>query len=483
MKLFDAFDMGVYNLRRAILRTVLTTLGVVVGIGTLSSMISFGVGMETNIVDSFKKNDLFTTLYITEQKINIDDAMDGDFEAALKDTTKNATPLNDSVLSIIQKIPEVEVAFPEISIPVKLNFRNSNAQLNIIALPSKMGEFPPYNNITYGKFFESDNSDGIVLSDRALKRMKIVIKDEKHTKLSEEEKKRGFVLLPIDSVLGQEISVYTADFNSNLISIAVSSFLKGEKDSIKDRISENAFTGTETKFKIIGINISENNFGNEPMRGGAIISSKKASELPRLNFNSAFDILKKSDNRNGSVYESFYVRVKTPNDINAVKTKFKEMNLNVMSFLDQLDEVRQVFFVMDSILAAIGIISLFVAALGIINTMVMSILERKKEIGIMKSIGASESDIRKIYFVESSIIGIMGGAFGLLLGWVVTEIASLIIDSYFTQQGIPKTELFSFPLWLIAGAILFSVTISLIAGLYPAYRAAKVDPVVALRHE
>ena len=119
MKLFDAFDMGVYNLRRAILRTVLTTLGVVVGIGTLSSMISFGVGMETNIVDSFKKNDLFTTLYITEQKINIDDAMDGDFEAALKDTTKNATPLNDSVLSIIQKIPEVEVAFPEISISGK----------------------------------------------------------------------------------------------------------------------------------------------------------------------------------------------------------------------------------------------------------------------------------------------------------------------------------------------------------------------------
>ncbi len=154
-----------------------------------------------------------------------------------------------------------------------------------------------------------------------------------------------------------------------------------------------------------------------------------------------------------------------------------------MSFLDQLDEVRQVFFVMDSILAAIGIISLFVAALGIINTMVMSILERKKEIGIMKSIGGSESDVRKIYFVESSIIGIMGGAFGLLLGWVVTEIATMIINLYLSKQGIPQTELFSFPLWLIAGAILFSVTISLIAGLYPAYRAAKVDPVIALRHE
>jgi putative ABC transport system permease protein len=115
--------------------------------------------------------------------------------------------------------------------------------------------------------------------------------------------------------------------------------------------------------------------------------------------------------------------------------------------------------------------------------MVMSILERYKEIGIMKAVGASDKDVKKIFFFESGVIGFMGGVFGLALGWVVSNVINLIINGFATRQGVPHMSYFTFPWWLCLGAIAFSILISLLAGIYPTLRAARVDPVVALRHD
>jgi putative ABC transport system permease protein len=134
-------------------------------------------------------------------------------------------------------------------------------------------------------------------------------------------------------------------------------------------------------------------------------------------------------------------------------------------------------------LFAVGMIGISVAALGIINTMVMSILERYKEIGIMKAVGASDNDVKKIFFFESGVIGFMGGVFGLALGWIVSSIINLIINTIAMEQGVPRMNYFTFPWWLCLGAIAFSILISLLAGIYPTIRAARVDPVIALRHD
>ncbi len=101
----------------------------------------------------------------------------------------------------------------------------------------------------------------------------------------------------------------------------------------------------------------------------------------------------------------------------------------------------------------------------------------------MKAIDGGEKDIRLIFFVEASIIGFMGGLLGLLLGFGVTEIAEFIIKNYIAEDNLNGISIFSFPLWLIFGSMTFSILVSLAAGLYPAYRAAGVDPVEALRHE
>ncbi|MDZ7743051.1 MAG: FtsX-like permease family protein [Bacteroidota bacterium] len=170
-------------------------------------------------------------------------------------------------------------------------------------------------------------------------------------------------------------------------------------------------------------------------------------------------------------------------EMGRIREEIEEMGMNVFSISDQLEEIKKGFLVMDSILGAIGIVALLIAALGIINTMVMSILERTREIGIMKAIGGSDREIKTIFFVEAGSIGFIGAIFGLVLGWLFTRAATLVINNYIIPDDEVAVDLFYFPYWLILGAIVFSILISLLAGLYPAARAAKVDPVKALRHD
>ena len=118
-----------------------------------------------------------------------------------------------------------------------------------------------------------------------------------------------------------------------------------------------------------------------------------------------------------------------------------------------------------------------------VAAMVMSILERYREIGIMKAVGASDADVQKIFMFEAGTIGFFGGVFGLTLGWAVSSVINAVINVITSRQGVPAVDYFSFPWWLCLGAIAFSVLVSLLAGIYPTMRAARVDPVTALRHD
>jgi putative ABC transport system permease protein len=115
--------------------------------------------------------------------------------------------------------------------------------------------------------------------------------------------------------------------------------------------------------------------------------------------------------------------------------------------------------------------------------MLMSILERTREIGIMKAIGGEDWDIQKIFFLEAGLIGFLGGWAGVLGGWLGARLVNWIVNRLIVQQGGEATQALVTPWWLVLGAVLFSVIVSLIAGLYPARRAARIDPVIALRHD
>ncbi|HQG46236.1 MAG TPA: FtsX-like permease family protein, partial [bacterium] len=189
--------------------------------------------------------------------------------------------------------------------------------------------------------------------------------------------------------------------------------------------------------------------------------------------------------RNRGGYDALYVRLRDLKNLESVRKRLKALNFTVFALADQLEEIKRGFIMVDTALGAIGTIALIVAALGIINTMVMSILERTREIGVMKAVGASERQIRTIFFVEAGSIGLGGGILGVTLGWLVSRLANWIANLWVARQGGPggDLEFFYLPVWLIAAAILFSILVSLLAGLYPAARAARVNPVEALRHD
>jgi putative ABC transport system permease protein len=183
------------------------------------------------------------------------------------------------------------------------------------------------------------------------------------------------------------------------------------------------------------------------------------------------------------IYPSIVVKVKAAQATQDVEEQIKKMGFSAFSLNDAVQGAKRAFLILDIVLSLIGSIALAVSSLGIMNTMVMSILERTREIGIMKAIGGSDGDIRRIFLIEASAIGLFGGVSGVVLGWIVGRLINLGANIYIQQQGGTAGNLFSLPFWLVGGAIGFSIAVSLLAGSYPAARAARLDPIQALRHD
>ena len=170
--------------------------------------------------------------------------------------------------------------------------------------------------------------------------------------------------------------------------------------------------------------------------------------------------------------------------LRSVRNRITELGFGSFSIVDEMEQIRTVFLIIDSVLGLLGGISLLVASFGIANTMVMSILERTREIGIMKAIGAEDREIKLIFFLEAAVIGFFGGVIGVIVAWVVEALANRLAYRFILKpQGASFVDFFSMPFWLAGSAILFALVVSILAALYPASRAARIDPVRALRHD
>jgi ABC-type antimicrobial peptide transport system permease subunit len=475
MKLTEMLILSASNLWQARLRTTLTTLGVIIGIGALVSMVSFGTGMQKNITDALESNDLFTSLTVTTAKINLDELSENTIaELASQEKNNNGIPLNDSTLGIIRQVKDVKLAFPEFVFQGKVLSAGKTTNTNIRGIPKEMEDYPPFNTMLAGSFFKNDSANTVVIKFETLQRMGFVIeKPGEKVELTDKMEKEGKVLVNPDSLIGKPIEIISAV-------LAIKSMPSNPLAAL-NLMNKNPLSEHSTVLTIGGITKQSSPFSENLLDAGIFIPIKTLENIPHVGFSNVWDFFK--SNNHDSEYSSIHVRVKGFKELRPVREELEKKGFHVFSIVDRLDEIRRTFLLFDSLLGAIGTIALIVAALGIINTMVMSILERTREIGIMKSIGASENEIKLIYIAEASVIGFLGAVFGLLLGWIVTLIANQIINSNLLPFGEKGINVFYFPWWLIAGAFLFSVLVSVLAGLYPAFRAARIDPVKALRHD
>ena len=474
MNLLDMIFLAFSNLWRTKLRTLLTTLGVIIGIGALTSMVSFGTGMQKNITDTFESNDLFTSITVTSKKVDLDEIVSGNVGEMTEALNRESTPLTDSILQAIRDLDGVELAYPNMEFPVRLNLLGDSSSTRLQALPAGIAKHKPFTELLAGSFFENDSANVIVLREEILSKLNIKLyKEGKRNVLSKQDSAKGVKLMHADSIIGRTIDIASISLNPSKVPNAFFSMLRDKP--------EMPFDETITTLEISGILKRAGQFGSNMFSGGAIIPAGTAQKIPKLEFSSVWDIL---DNKNQKgTYGSIHIRLKDMKKMDEVKASLDAMDVGTFSIADQLDDIKRAFLVFDSILGAIGAIALIVAGLGIINTMVMTILERTGEIGIMKAIGGSEKEIKMIFFVEAGVIGFVGAIFGLLLGWLVTRVANVVMNAQILPEGVDPVNLFYFPVWLIMGAIAFSILISLAAAMYPASRAARIDPVRALRHD
>ena len=149
----------------------------------------------------------------------------------------------------------------------------------------------------------------------------------------------------------------------------------------------------------------------------------------------------------------------------------------------EINQELAIFNILTYVLGGIGGIALVVAAVGVVNTMIMSILERTREIGVMRAVGARRSVVSRLFTFEAALLGFWGGAFGLVIGYALITIANPILNKQLTSNNISSKNIIILPFWLILGVIGLTTLIGILAGLYPARRAAHLDPVEALRYE
>ena len=183
-------------------------------------------------------------------------------------------------------------------------------------------------------------------------------------------------------------------------------------------------------------------------------------------------------------YNNVTVKAASPEVVLDVTQQITDLGYMAYTPQEAVEGINSFFTIMQIIFGGVGAITLLVAAIGIANTMAMAILERTREIGIMKAIGATNNNILSIFLGEAAGIGFLGGVGGFILGWAICGIINILAGSYLTSQsGGGTTIATSIPFWLPLFSIVFATLVGLISGLYPALSAATLVPVNALKYE
>jgi len=184
-----------------------------------------------------------------------------------------------------------------------------------------------------------------------------------------------------------------------------------------------------------------------------------------------------------SQYDELKVKVSANEHIAGVRDEIIDKGFLVSSLSDTIDQANKIFRIIQIILSLFGLIALIVSAIGMFNTMTITLLERINEIGIMRAIGVTGRDIRLLFLMESAIMGFLGGVGGIIVGYLVSEIANIGINVLARIFGGQALDLFYNPPWFIAVIIIFSTLIGFITGIYPSNKAGKLNPLTALRYK
>ena len=455
MKTRDLSELAVRNLREAVLRNSLTTLGIAVGVASLVAMLSLGVGLQTLASQRLTRSGLFDAVFVISQR-----NFRGPRPAQGPDSSPKveARMLDAGSRKQLTQLANVKEVYPQIRFATDVRFGGKFLSTSALGIPDSAKASGAFEEMT-GKFFSSSGADEAIL----------------HVEFAKE------LADPPSSLIGQQLTLRYAERSARPQAAAGGSSLLADMMSgtLPGGIS---IAPREKMLRIVGIIESDPSAGFGGFGGARVyLPLQTAEQLHVAQPNDLQAMV--SGGASGVSYTALTVRVRSPKDVPQVEAEIKKLGFSTFSLLDATKSLRLVFTVFDLFLGLFGSLALTVASLGIINTLVMAILERRREIGILKALGATDLDVSSLFFAEAGAMGLFGGIFGVTLGWLIGLALTWGTTLYLRRQDLPGVKISYVPWWLALGAVGFAIVVSLAAGLYPASRAARLNPVDALRYE
>ena len=424
----DLVRIVLRNLDRIRVRTFLTTLGVIIGVAAIVTLLSVALGFERSITGQLE--DIAAANQITVMRPRFGPGM---FRGGGGVARSEELLLDDEAVEDIEALEGVKGVIPALSVG---------------------------GTIEVGRYTTTSNFTGIDPRKESL--LDITLADGRFLRDNEDE-----VMVVGYGVDDEFWEKKTQKLVENL------DILGKKAEIIVRRLDDEGNEETKSfQVKIIGIMAEEGTQSDTniyiPMEL-AIKIIEWTEDQP--------NIFKEEG------YDRLTVIAEDSSVVSSVTEKIEELGYQAFSFRETVESLNQVFVILQIVLLGIGAIALIVAALGIINTMLMSIMERTREIGIMKVIGASNGDVTRIFLMEALAIGFLGGVGGVGLGVVVSFIIDTVAGMFLVQEGTTMQSIVYMPLWLIGFAIGFAMLVGLVSGVYPARKAAALSPVEALRYQ
>jgi putative ABC transport system permease protein len=472
MKAYDLAELAVRNLKESVLRNSLTTVGISVGVASLVAMLSLGIGLQQLATRRLVKSGLFDTVVVTSRRdlrnFNRDDNENGPAPA-------ESPALDETARQALEKLPNVVEAYPDLRFITSFMFEEKSHLTMVAGIPASYRANDAFEGMQ-GSFFSGDAAHEVILQKSFAAELL-----GKTSKPGSDETPVADLAKPL---IGKEMTMRYAERVSGSETAAAPASANADSQAGPGASPESAtysIVSRELKLKIVGVTDLDPDSMRGPVRARVLLPLNLVQTLHVVQPTALRDTTQAASKV--ATYATVSVRVKDPARIQNVEDAIKKLGYNTFSMLDATRSLRRFFAVLDLFLGIFGSLALAVASIGIVNTLVMAILERRREIGIMKAIGASDGDVKSLFFAEAGVMGLFGGALGVGLGWTIGRVINAGTNIYLKRQDLAPEQIWFVPWWLVGGAIAFAIVVSLASGLYPAARAARLDPVQALRYE
>lgn len=452
MNSMDIINMGLRNMLRRKTRTILTVLGVIIGTSSIVIMLSLGIGMNENFKREIERMGSLNIINIDANYIPPDMNVGGGIN-------KEEVKLDDKSLARINAIEGVDAVTPIMYSYWKFGVGKLVGSFSVIGIDSAVMEKFDFN-VEEGRLLNENDKAALVFGSYL----------------------PGWFWNPKANYY------YGAPMEQpNLISdkiIMTMNMDYGEKRSGGSRSSGNK-PAPEYKVKGVGILKQSNNDKDYNAYMDIVHLKKMVEESNKAQGRQGgFDFYPQTTSKDS--YQNAMVKVKNIKNVKKIQEQIKEMGFGTYSLTDILESMQKASAGIQAVLGGIGAVSLLVAAIGIANTMIMSIYERTREIGVMKVLGAELSDIKRLFLFEAGLIGLSGGIIGIIFSLLISFLLNnagltLFINMFGYME--PGSKISIIPLWLILSSIVFATIIGIVSGYYPARRAMKLSALEAIRTE